>query len=234
MFLKKLLRRKTILEFLAEILIIIIGITLSLAINNWQQNIAKNKKEQRYLQLLKNDLQTDLQDLEVNLSLRKEQLAFAQSFLNYANNTDQKPTYTLEGFTRGFYQLIINISFDANNANFEALKSTGQLDILSNETLIADLLHIYQWQYRAVQLNDSDLSAFRQNYLLPYAFKRFDFNAALNLRQKGMDLEALQNDREFLNILVYFLQSGQSAVVDYEEAIQKVSTLIDQINQQIN
>jgi len=216
-------------RFLIEILIIMVGILLSLAFSSWLENRKDRKEEKLALEQIKENLLTDLEQLEEQLELRQRQLAFSQLMLNSiagdSLSIDQKT------FVQGMRYLAITVSFSPNTVTFETLKSTGQLDLIEEKQILENLVGLYQIQYGSVALNNRDLASFRERYILPFILENFNMQKSMTSTAEAVDFGPILESRSFVNLLTYMQISGSSSLQAYEEALGKTQTLLELLSE---
>ena len=211
-------------RFLIEILIIMVGILLSLAFSSWLENRKDRKEEKLALEQIKENLLTDLQQLEEQLELRQRQLAFSQQMLEQI--AGDSLSIDQNTFVQGMRYLAITVSFTPNTVTFETLKSTGQLDLIEEKQILENLVGLYQIQYGSLALNNGDLASFRERYILPFILDNFNMQKSMTSTLDAVDFRPILESRAFVNLLTYMQISGSSSLQAYEEAVEQVQTLL--------
>lgn len=132
---------KYMLYAIGEIILVVIGILIALQINNWNDNRKTDVEEDRYLSSLKSDLERDimvqdsiakilkskienLKGLEAELKSLPEDNAYPQAMDYYAKSI-------------GFPEFV------SNDHTLETLKSSGNIEAISNKKLRVQLLDYY-------------------------------------------------------------------------------------------
>jgi len=217
--------------FVLEILVIIIGITLSLAINSWWESRKDERLAMDYLASIKADLEKDVTVLEKDLKMRQGQLQAAQQLITFLRNDTMNLAPST--FVQNMVQLIIVIQFTPDKSSFEGLKSTGQLNLLKEEPLLTDLLSLYNFNYEFIHINNEDVTWYRREFLSPYVFDHFDFGSAFYESAPELKIEALKGDQELSNLMIYGMQTIQSTVQAYQETQTAAKALISKIEERI-
>lgn len=217
-------------SFIFEVVVIIIGVLLSLAITNWVQSRKDSRKETAFLRQIRQDLRDDLLALEYGLDFRSRQLEFASSTLQAIN--DPNRGVDLGVLVGGITDLITVDVFAASNVTFRSLESTGQLSLIENDSIINGLIDIYTTTYGNLRLNTDDINSFRDAFFLPYAINKFDFNGSM-YRQDLRELQAIEADRTFHNYLVYYQISLSSTRGAYQRTIAQVRELLEIVEREI-
>src|SRR5882724_6284098 len=84
--------------YLIEIIVIILGISITLALEEWRDNRKENHLEQIYLKNLHSDIEVDAKTLEQALTSTKKLLARGNKLLGYTRNPDDKNIQTADIF----------------------------------------------------------------------------------------------------------------------------------------
>ena len=128
-------------EILTEIFIIVFAITLSLLVERWREHVHEQTIEKQFLLGLKKDLQTDLaQETEDSASYAalKKGWTYFQSIGMGSGVYNEDTIRTYE------WTLLNNTTFLPNNSRFEALKSSGEIGVIENDSLQNLILDLYQ------------------------------------------------------------------------------------------
>ncbi|MEM1218518.1 MAG: DUF6090 family protein [Bacteroidota bacterium] len=216
-------------RFFIEILIIMVGILLSLAFSSWLENRKDRKEERVALEQIKENLLIDLVQLENNLDLRQKQLAFSQQMLGQISNDTLRVDPAT--FVQGMRYLAITVSFSPNTVTFETLKSTGQLDLIEDKTILEALVSLYQLNYGDLALNNNDMASFRERYILPFILENFDLQKSMGGTLSTQDFQPIMESRSFINLLTYVQISGSSSLQAYEKAIEQAQTLLELLSE---
>lgn len=204
---------------LFEIAIIIVGILLSVAITNWFANRKDAKRERAYLEAVAKDLTADLEFLEGDLRQREGQLEACVTLNSLIGQgfSPQIGPVLAESLTT----LAKTVHFNPNQATFRALESTGHIELIKNETIVRNLIMLYSRYYDLLDQNNSDVSLYRNNFLLPFMLNSFNFAIGRTREQVSNPLlaPAEQIFREMPNHVIYNEISLSSTVVAYNRAI---------------
>jgi len=125
---------------LIEMLLIIVGIFLALQLENWNQEKQDSKVVLEYLEIIKTNIGTDLNKLEIVTDYRKQTLLFTDTIMVYYENeyiSDPKL------FELGFMSLFISRRFNPNTSAYESLKNSGFLRTLGNTKIEVGLNSYY-------------------------------------------------------------------------------------------
>lgn len=237
---QKLLQQNRITQYLVyavgEIFLVVIGILIALSINTWNEN-RKNAIESHFqLTKLRDDLMTDKEKIRSAIKRDEyllEQLIF--SFKVLANDT----VSTKEEFFEHFQSLYYTVNFVQTRGAFEALISSGKLQLISNQKILDSLTTYYNDNgYKAW---DNSLTEYTRNIIIPYLLNfdhipiGFDLNPVdiSNSLIPGKTLIDYKQDQFIINAvrLKITLFNGQKYSYSLVEA--QIDSLINKIDKEL-
>jgi len=126
---------------IGEIILVMIGILLALQVNNW--NIARTDKiqETKYLNNIKLDLQKDLANLSYQLDFRNKKYKGTQKLIEQLNGL---PIDNLTELTYNVTNTLMEERFTPNNTTYNELSSSGNLNLISNDSIKMLLLELQE------------------------------------------------------------------------------------------
>lgn len=219
---------------LLEILIIIIGILLSVAITEWFGNSKDNKREKAYLEAITNDLTNDLEYLEADFNQRAGQLQACEELTQAFGITKISPAMA-SVMAKSFTELAKTVSFNPSTATFRALESTGRMELIDNDDIVRNLIDLYTRYYDLVDQNNDDVTRYRDNFLLPFMVTNLNFAVAAS---QGPVANPLLNARpavysQMANHVIYNQRSLSSTMVAYQRAIDHVRETLALVEQEL-
>ena len=217
----------------------VIGILIALQINTWNNNQIEKKKEIKYLKAIKLDLLKDIESTTYNIEFRKGKLLSTQKVIDQINGKK------IDDFT----ELVINIGntlyverFQPNNITFNEMVSSGNVNLISNDSikkLLLELDLLYQKNVFGIEHETFEY----QEYLSKPVFKDFDLLAIkqLFLKQKTAeelnikqgDLVALMQNKEYLNGCIISNWTSEEMIVILENIENKSKKTIEFIINEI-
>jgi len=124
---------------IGEILLVVIGILIALQINN-QNDLRKERiKEIQYLENIKTDLNINLLEMSRYLDIRTENIAAAKRIIEHFEG---KPITDYSAFNEDGVHIYNWQKFYQNNNTFQELVNSGNLALISNESIKNRLLDI--------------------------------------------------------------------------------------------
>ncbi|MCR9227991.1 MAG: DUF6090 family protein [Flavobacteriaceae bacterium] len=123
-----------LLYAIGEIVLVVIGILIALAIDNANEQSIKKEKEQIYLIGLKDEFETSKTKLEQLVTFNKQSYEDSKKIVNYMENQEALPT-ELELANLLYNAFAFDISFNPNNSLLEEMINSGSLKDISNQRL---------------------------------------------------------------------------------------------------
>ena len=158
--------QKYLLYAVGEIALVVVGILIALQINNWNEEEKDRKKEVSYLISLKSNLENDINLLEEII------LQDSMDILSLRNITNQILSANGEKPIQRNNALFRAQKFHPNKSTIDNIISSGNMDIIQNDSLVDKLL-IY---YRTVDVYHDGIDYSLKNYSrdLESLFIKFD------------------------------------------------------------
>lgn len=211
-------------EILIEIFIIVFGITLSLMVERWRENVHERAIEKKFLLGLRIDLRNDILQLQSDSTTYYE----LNNGWNYLRNAGvNKTALNSDSLKRYRGTLTNNTEFIPNNSRFEALKSSGQLNVIENDSLQNLILDLYQNKIASLKLTTSFITIFKTQQLSPFLSKNMRYNDAdsTDNLQEVIELPEMQN-------YLLFGGFGSEAMGRYHIIIDESKKIIEMIDKQ--
>jgi hypothetical protein len=226
-------------EYLVEIIVIILGITISFALDEWKEQRQKKELEQVYLKSLHNDLIQDIRNLkrtieETQLVIRQAKMLLAQAELS--PRADSLPIPPVQFFT-ALRDILRRPLFIAHDATFSDLKSSGNMQIITDFPL-KNALFGYFLDYESIKLIEVAEREVTITITGPYLMKHFPLRYlerryladTSSQHLKENNFMPMLRDREFSNNLFIRLSNRAELLQDYQEALalsQKIKSRVE-------
>jgi prefoldin subunit 5 len=223
-----------LLYALGEILLVVIGILIALQVNQWTEEEKNLDTEIRILSSLKEDLNTDLANLNYKITVDSFVSANNKDLMvnlragNIAEATKVRKNGTLVynqlgGINRVYF-------FNPQRFAYESLKLAG-IDIIQNEALRQSIVNLYDYQYKRTE-----------DYLQVQFDMLVDSNPNLwnHLETRGglftkypTDTIAFKADGKFLNFVSHFAFEYDEAISFYERNREALQLLLNDIDKEL-
>ena len=228
---------KYLLYAMGEIFLVVVGILIALQINNWNENRKVKAFELEMLRSFKQSLQTDLSDIDFNISLHKRGLKACDSILGFLESSVQMDEETLARlFSEAFYVS----RFVYSTSAFESLKTQG-VNVISDKALQKNIVDVYDSRYRFFAVSENDYLDYYWlgvEHIYPTRFKeglKYDLDSpGYPGVLQPVDSDALKNDAEFIYYLKTFRNWTNIFInFHYKGLRSDVSALLDVIDKEL-
>lgn len=217
-------------KYLIEIVIIIIGITLSFALNEWNQKQSDNEDYYEYLESLRQDIKIDslqmVNDYRSYFNISKG----AELILRY---DDKYRADSLISFALAVENLTNFIEFLPNNNTFQMLSSTGGFRVFENKELVKEIIQLYKYDYEFIRMMGDEALAERRLLLEPYLIKNIYYEDRNIFPDIKTDVKKLINDPVFRNLCDSYSGSSWSAANAYGRAMKRLRIVDKMIEEEL-
>jgi len=202
--------------YLIEILVIIVGIWITFAVEQWRDNGKEAQLEKVYQKNLLADINADLLSLKYSVDNTQILLKQGNELLQFIK--DPQANAVSPAKADSDLQVILSRpKFITADATFSDLKNSGNLHLLSDIHLKNLLFSYYSMAQNIKEAQDAEQQA---TIIItgPYFFKHFAMgnigNHGINVQQ----LKSLANDAEFGNNLLLRLHNRSELLDGYHKA----------------
>ena len=151
-------------SYLADFLVIVLGIVVALSLDNWNQEKINKKEESIFLQELGKTLKADLRDARGNRQAHQESVDAIDTLL-YAFDNDIPYN---DAMIKPFSSLLFSVLPIQSEAQFRELQSKG-FDMITNDSMRENLISLYNKEYQRIKAAEIDLPHF-QNFDLLFGY----------------------------------------------------------------
>jgi type II secretory pathway pseudopilin PulG len=126
---------------IGEIVLVVIGILIALQINNWNENRKANVQEQKYYQLLLEEIKQDKEQIvELKASNQNRIKSINEALREIQKEKPRSLTFGQKWLESNRQY---NNKFRPNNAAYSDIKSSGKLNIIKDKTITKSLNTYY-------------------------------------------------------------------------------------------
>jgi len=217
---KKFLYSRKIRDYLTysigEIVLVVIGILIAVYINNWDINQLKQSNGIKSLKIVKRDLLTEkyiLKDFKKRYSYSRKYLIN----ILYNNKKDNLDSLKFHFGPFVHYKM---------NSEYVSLKSSGQLNLITDKKLRSKLVNFYEVYYSIYKELEEEHKRFINERVQNYFFNQFPSDTTNFINSKAVELKL--NDKGFKAILDYQITALQYITENmYIEKINGLLKIID-------
>jgi hypothetical protein len=199
------------LDHIASLLVVILGISIAFYLESYKEQKANDGLEKKYLQSLIKDLETDITALDTLQSINKL-ISNALVKLSDATTNPEAPRDSIAGFMLGIQY---NPPFSAQKTTYESLKSSGQLELISNFELRNEIVELYEQYYWGTSEYDISLLNHINDFLKPFYMSNVYYTGRFQVNEDFLDSNVFRN-------IIY----------SYRYLFQAKMNFYDQVNEQ--
>jgi len=191
--------RSRVIRMGAEFLVIVIGVLVALAVDEWSSSVQERELEREYLQSLAIDLGEDSTAYAAALAPNVEEaLTALRTIVPVARGIGGMPSDTVE-FLRLMRESTFSVTqFEERRTTFEELLATGNLSLIRSAELRASIVSYYEHARLSTSRSERGRSTYAQllRGYLPLSGDELDDPATR--RRVFADLAQLVRSEEFL------------------------------------
>lgn len=210
-------------NLLLEILMIVVGINVALWFESWFQDLQDAEIEERYLVDLRDDLLTDIGNLDrviQNGETKSERTAqIIELMPTFADLPPEKQAQAI--YTPPNYQF-----FEPSDFTYRSMQESGDFRLLRNAEIKKSILRLDRRHRDIAMIQKNFLQAMDDGYL-PLMMNGFDI-ATMTVTDR-----ALLDDQLFRNFFVYTKQDTDTMVALYKMARSQSEALVELIEEDL-
>lgn len=157
---------------IGEIILVVIGILIALQINNNNEANKSRLKELQYLKNIKTDVLLNIDNIDSFIEKRESSITSANAILEYYEG---KPQTDINHFNNNILNVYIWHKFYQVNNTFLELTNSGNLALLSNDSIKNNLLNI-DALYKKLKGEEEHYRFDTEELLYRPSFKTLDLN----------------------------------------------------------
>ena len=222
---------------IGEILLVVIGILIALQINNWNEGRKAVQQEIKILSELKNDLETNLSEIEESYETTNNRQNASSIILNYFDKRKKVD----DNLKRAFEVIRGDVLFNIANTSYKYVESQG-VNFFSNDSLRIRITEMFERHFKNIQARESINWKIVDDELIPLMYDRFissttiDKDAAYANENMNtpINIESLREDQKFRNAIVR-LQDWLLMRLNWQgEALSTLKPLIKDVEHEID
>ncbi|OEK02164.1 hypothetical protein BFP97_11805 [Roseivirga sp. 4D4] len=223
---------RNIKYFLAELMILIIGISVSFVLNEYRQQKKEERQEVQLLKSFKANLINDSTILSAGSELMSKQIESARRLILLPNDAPFKDSTALDVVT-----LLSYLPFNPEDITYQEMKSLGTTYIIQNDGLSKEIIGLYERSYENIHEWTSIDSDHVKNKLIKFTIDRFPFAPNLNFAvlrpAKQRELMSLIRTDEFRHLVQWGMLYKASTKAQFDAGIASIESIIKKIDAEI-
>ncbi|MCK0179021.1 DUF6090 family protein [Flavobacteriaceae bacterium S0862] len=212
-------------EYLLEILVIVIGILIAFTLNNWNEAKKERLEEIQAITELRESLKYDLEQNNLrSIPLLRNDIDLCQRILDNIeeglHHNDSIDYIFLSRYT----------SFNPKYIAYKSLENKG-IDLVRNDRLKNAIVEIYDYEYPLLKNRIEQNDFARLNgFIRPFLRKHFYVSEQNKL--EPIDMVSLYRNHEFKQLVFFIERTRNNRLRQRLRLISKVEKVINQINQE--
>ncbi|MCA0154519.1 DUF6090 family protein [Winogradskyella vincentii] len=216
---------KYLLYAIGEIILVVIGILIALTINNWNTKNKDKAKEVVFLNKITNNLNEDL--LLYKGLIRSDSITIVQ-MRTLRNALKNKNENDFSKITNNIISLMTGREFTVNKTAFENIVSSGQIDILKNDSIV-DNLFLYYRQVEVIKRGpDMGATEYNRNVFGPLLINFGSPDHTIK------DLPMYQKNLALNNSVDWKIFLLNNKIREYKSQVEFANEIIDLIFKETN
>ena len=234
---------KYLIYAIGEIILVVIGILIALAINNSSQKRALQEKEQTYLNGLKVEFNTSKLKLEELIEVNRRNFDGAKQLLEFISDKNAPPSETQfsEFLFNTFYS---DIYFNPNISLLNEIIHSGSLKDLSNSTLRTKLTNWISI-IEDISKQEKDLGLQREELLNLFRTNDYSLRTILdltsvtqelglqNIDQPSSNLDLLKSRAFENNMLMFILTTEATEKAHYVPLMEELNIILQLLEEEL-
>ncbi len=224
---------------IGEILLVVMGILIALQVNNWNVDRVQRISEVKYLNNIKLDLQKDLASLSYQIDFRRDKVKRLEKLINQINGL---AVDDIDELAKNVFFTLMEERFTPNNSTYTELASSGNLSLISNDSikkLLLELEELYKTNNFGI---DHELFEYREYISKPmFKFTNTDqlfpvYSGDKTASEQNISIENFQGlfqSPEYKNGLVISNLMSMDFIPLYKNIQSKSQKIIDLIDEDI-
>ncbi len=209
---------------LEELVLIVVGVLLALALNDWSQARHDRRSEVEALEEIRAALRQDLADVRSDLDRHRRAATAAEAMLA-RSGSDVACSDSVGPEVAALLSEPWHVS---NTAAYESLKARG-IALIGDDSLRLAVIHLYAYRNTVIAIANEQGNRFVEEVLRPYVRARFRPDPAGEA--VPVDCAAVARDPTFRGLLVEALARRRFAISRYEPAQAEIQSLLEAIGQ---
>ena len=221
---------------LGEIILVVIGILIALQINNWNTKRQDYKKGITYLNEIRTNLISDTLTIQQQLLANRNKLKSIDScFIELASAST--PANRMAALGKRFYILSTYQFFEPNSLGFSNLMSSGNIELIANDSIRKALSVYYNFDYGSAGQNRvGELTKRFIDYVDPITSTKERY---LMFRNVELDLPSYNSIEIHKDPKLFSSLDLMSSLIKYQNQLfyskeNEIKTLIELINHELS
>lgn len=208
-------------DHLISLLVVILGISIAYSLEGWRESRKEKVLETAYLKALQEDLQNDFDQLDTLLKVDLSRM----TMLNRLAEVTYNPAASRDSLGYYIRFLIFHQSFEPQRAAYEAITSSGNLNLISDFELRGRLIELYSQWYRGSGQYDEAVMEFTNQFMRPFTIYNVEFLSGIDVKKDFIDKSSFKN-------MIFSYQAVFEARLNFQkDLLRELEELIRQLDE---
>lgn len=218
-----------------EFLSIFIAVVSAFALNNWNDNRRENTAESKILTEIRNGLDKDREDVQLNITGHESGLTAC----NYWLRVLQGERVNTDSLQFAYFYLTRDYVSIQNTSGYETLKSRG-FELIDNDALRTQIISLYEYDYQTLEKLEEQYSEaqFHAQYFNPFNEQiapAFQFDSLGNMTGMDLPLSINNADQHILQSHLWKIRANRAFILRvYKEVDEKIVALQEAIDRELD
>ena len=163
-------------EFLSEIFIIVVAVSITLWFHNWNDRVHEHDQEKEFLIGIRANLRSDTNLLRQGIEFMQTPIKYYDNVLRQVNSKKINTAYVDSNSS----QLINDLIFTSDKGLFESFKSSGGLRLIENQKLLNAITSLYASQLPFLENNEEHIFSTREQEFAQYIGSKYGIDSSWN------------------------------------------------------
>jgi len=206
-----------------DLVIVIIGISIALGMQDWYEGKRNAALEQQYLGTIMEDITIDLKELQDDLDFTKEQYENIKIVLGIIQTQDRNKVDSILHYTIHFGNFT---EFKPSSTTYESLVQSGDMNIIRNYRLKEQLGKLHLRYYGVVNTVEY---VYIDAYLELWNFLKVNFNYMTKEITNPNDFY----ETKFTNLMFSLESAARQKIVHYKNAIENADKVKEHLEKAV-
>lgn len=218
-------KNKKLGQYFAELMVVIVGITIAFALDNLGQIKKEQSTEKLYLEALALDLEKDIAQLtrfrdSTNTILKNVGESFQYIYSNQPTEAFRRRHIT-STYTAPY--------FHSNNGTYISLINSGDMNVISDFELRTSIVDLYSVAYSEMEQQDVFIKKLVDDQIYPHMLKHITFSGM----RDGIESSDILKDNFTINLMGSYLNFLNRRQVSYESVLNRCKALKELISSKL-
>lgn len=164
--------RKKWTAYFLELLVVIIGISIAFALENWNESKKRTENEVNYLSSLKTDIEEDVTEIQTIMDSSQVLIQHISTLFGLLYRPEAGEQIQIHHVTSTYTAPY----FNAKDGTFTSLLNSGALGIIENYQLKSQISNLYNVHYDELERLDEFVKDLVNTQIYPYMLAEIQFN----------------------------------------------------------